>query len=141
MFTAFHFLHILGAIVAGFYILMPLFVSKVNRLTPALREGYLRNLIQWSRIGQYVLIAQFITGGYLISQKPYSVLWIVLVIVIFLIVGGLAGMMGRPLRKYRDALMNQDGKLEFPSKITLYSVLITIGFIALVVLMYSPMYR
>lgn len=134
----FRFLHLLGAIAVGYYILLPMMAGSALKLKGAGREGYLSSLITLNRVGQYIFILQFITGGYLISKGDYSVLWMVLVIVVFVAIAALAGIMSKPLKRMKAAAANSEGQADESGKIRIFSLLIAIGFIALVVLMFNP---
>lgn len=135
------FIHVLGAVAAGYYILLPYLAGRLSGYTLTVQVGYLRLLYLLNRVGQYILIVQFLTGGYLISQKAYSYVWIAVVIVVFLLVGGLAGMMARPLRQLRENVENGRKDDKNVTKLKVYSALIAIGFIALIVMMAFPVYR
>ena len=135
------FVHVLGAIAVGYYLLLPFLVSRMGRDSAAVQSGYLKNLFQMNRIGQYILILQFLTGGYMISQYEYSIWWIVLVIVVFVIVGALAGMMSRPMKKLSASLERGESERGQIGKIQTYSTLLAIALIVLVVLMVFPSFR
>lgn len=135
------FLHVLGAIAAGYYMLLPFFAGRLASYSSTVQVGFLRGLFLFNRVGQYILIAQFITGGYLISKKPYHVVWIVLVIVIFIIVGALAGMMARPMKRMRADLESGRKEGNHLQKIKVYSWLIAIGVLVLIIMMVFPVYR
>jgi hypothetical protein len=133
-------LHGLGAIAAGFYLLLPFLTGKLASLSGESLIGYSRVLFSFNRIGQYLLIAQFITGGYLISKAEYSWTWIILVLVLFLIVGALPGIMSKSLK---HILNNADDTTvqKSISKVGTFSIVIAIVLLVLIYLMYYPMYR
>lgn len=87
-------IHVVGAIVAGFYLVLPFLIRD--------DKGVLATVFQLNRIGQFSLIAQFLTGGYLLSAQEgvhYSFEWMGLVGVVFLAIGALTGIMAGPLRR------------------------------------------
>lgn len=87
-------IHVVGAIVAGFYLVLP-FVIRADK-------GVLATVFQLNRIGQFSLIAQFLTGGYLLTAQEgvhYSFVWMGLVGVVFLAIGAVTGMLAGPLRR------------------------------------------
>ncbi len=59
-----------------------------------------------NRAAQFALIIAFLTGGYMVSKAPYSILWMVLSIVLFLAIAALSGIMGKRMRL---ALAEQSG--------------------------------
>lgn len=135
------FLHVFGAIAAGFYILFPFLISRVNKLSTAAQEGYITGLFVANRIGQYIFIAQLLTGAHLVwaTNANYSTPWIVMVLVGFIILGALAGMMGRPMKNILANLQSSNtdsGK--FISKLIIYSIIIVILFFMLVGMMSFP---
>jgi uncharacterized membrane protein len=135
------FLHGLGAIAAGFYLLLPFLLNRIDKLPADQRLGYMKGFFSANRIGQYVLIAQFLTGGYLISQKNYAVFWMVLVIALFIFIAALAGMMARPMKRYIQRSGSEGETVRHLGKAKAYSAAISIGFLLLVILMYFPSYR
>lgn len=133
-----NFLHLLGAIAAGYYLLMPFMAARMDRFSVTVQVGYLRGLFMFNRVGQYILVAQFLTGGYLISQAPYSVVWIVLVIVIFVLAAALAGMMSRPMKQLREHLENGRKDRNLLNRIRIYSAVIAVAILLLIGLMAFP---
>ncbi len=99
------FLHTLGAIAVGFYLILPFLAHKLVTLSGEGRQGYAKGLYLSNRISQWILIPQFLTGGYLISGTGggYSVPWMIAVIVLFIVIGAMSGMIGGPLRRISTA--------------------------------------
>lgn len=93
------FLHLLGSVGLGFYLLLPFVAMKLKGLQPAGQAGYARGIHGLNRIGQWLLIVQFLTGGYLISSSNVSVPWIIVSIVLFLALGAASGMIAGPLKR------------------------------------------
>lgn len=92
------FVHILGALALGFYLVLPFVVGKVSKLSLPAQEGSaaaIRSLNTYAQIG---LVIQLLTGGYLMSQGTYSVPWMIVIIVLLLALGAISGIMGKPLR-------------------------------------------
>lgn len=99
MFGVVLFLHALGALTVGFYLLLPFVVGRLSGLNPQSQVGFARVLYKLNRIGQWMLVAQFLTGGYMISQVGRSVPWMVAVIVVFVAIGAMSGMIAAPLKR------------------------------------------
>jgi len=97
------FLHVLGSISVGFYLLLPFLASRLAGLRSEALAGYTRGMYVMNRVGQWLLIVQFLTGGYLISDANVSTAWIIAVIVLFVILGAMSGMIGGPLRRIMKA--------------------------------------
>ncbi len=88
------FLHVLGAVAMGFYLLAPLIVSQLNKLEGEAKKGILSVMRSLNTYAQYGLVLELLTGIYLFAQDDYSVLWIVLTSVLFVLIGAFGGMMG-----------------------------------------------
>jgi hypothetical protein len=100
MFKVIMFLHILGSLALGFYLLFPFVAGGIGRLAQGTREGVISVLRSLNRWAQYGLIVQLLTGIYLVVQgkSEYSMAWTTVVGILFLIAAGLSGMLGKPLR-------------------------------------------
>ncbi|GLI05123.1 hypothetical protein YDYSG_11530 [Paenibacillus tyrfis] len=96
----FLYLHVLGAILMGFYLMLPFLAMRVEALQSGTAQfGFLNVLFAANRAGQLALVIAFLSGGYLVSKAPYSVLWMVLAVVLFLAIGALTGILGSKMRK------------------------------------------
>ncbi|WP_309121466.1 hypothetical protein [Paenibacillus sp.] len=131
------FLHALGALTVGFYLLLPFMASRLAGLNPQAQVGFARVLFGLNRIGQWLLIAQFLTGGYLISQYDKSVPWMVVVIVLFLGIGAMSGMIAGPLK--RIIANGGEGKAaesKDASKLSTFSGIAALLLLALLIMKY-----
>lgn len=138
MTNAMIFLHVLGSLALGFYIVLPFVVGRVNSLSLPAQEGTVSAVRTLNRFGQYGLILQFLTGGYLISKADYSTTWIVVVIVLFLAAGALSGIIGKPLRLAVEGIRAKNEVTDHIGKVrTLSSVLA----IVIVVIVYFMVFR
>lgn len=131
------FLHLLGSVGLGFYLLLPFFSMKLKGLSPAGQIGYAKGIHGLNRIGQWLLIVQFLTGGYLISSSNVSVPWIVVSIVLFLALGAASGMVAGPLKR----IIGQDGNAgaaapKDSSRLNAFSGVAAILVVLLLILMY-----
>jgi len=131
-------LHLLGSVGMGFYLLLPFLVSRLSGLTGAAQSGYVAGLHKANRIGQYFLILQFLTGGYLVGKGEYSVAWMVLSVVLFLAIAAFAGMMGKPMKRWQQQLAEGKGDSSDGSKVRLFSTLISVLFLVILILMKVP---
>jgi hypothetical protein len=139
--TTLLFLHVLGAIAAGYYLLFPFLMLRISKLSTTAQEGYVSGLHAANRVGQYIFILQLITGGYLISQKSYSIAWIVIVLVVFVLLAALAGMMGKPLKRVIENIKTGKETAPMVRKATLYSIIISISYLILIIMMSFPTFR
>ncbi len=136
------FLHVLGAVSMGFYLLLPLLTFRISSFSKQVQEGYVQALVKVNRIGQIFLIVQFLTGGYLIGKykesSSISTAWIIVVIVLFIAIAAFTGMMGGPLKRIVKNL--QAGKTDENdlAKTRTFSLLTSLVIIILVVLMVYP---
>ncbi|WP_199615703.1 hypothetical protein [Paenibacillus alkalitolerans] len=133
------FLHVLGSLAVGFYLLLPFVAARMGTLEPAAQVGYAKGLHNLNRVGQWLLIVQFLTGGYLISQYDLSVLWMVVVIVLFVALGAMTGMLGGPLK--RVIASGGEGKQAAQrdaSRVVMFSGIAAVLVFVLLLLMYYP---
>jgi hypothetical protein len=85
--------HVLSALALIFYILLPFLAGGAANRSTAVA------LHRANRIGQYVLVLSFLTGGYMVSKADYSVFWMVLAVVLVLVMFAMTGMSGKPFKK------------------------------------------
>jgi len=135
MYSAFSLLHILGAVAMGFYAIVPFIVGKLNKLSTAGQEGLLVGVGTANRLGQYFLIVQFITGGYLMSQAKYSVFWMVSTTVVFLAIAAFSGIMGKQIKLAVQSAKSGKADAAATGKVRTFSTLIFVLFIVIVLLM------
>ena len=121
MFKAMLFVHIIGALALGFYLVLPFVFAKVNKLSIPAQEGTVSLISSLNRFAQIGLVIQLLTGGYMVGKGKFSIVWMIVVVVLFLIIGALSGMMGKPLRlalqniKQKNSLQAHLGKLKMLS--------------------------
>lgn len=132
------FAHLLGSVGMGFYLLMPFLIQRlVSKPEPSL-GGFVSVLVTCNRVGQYLLIVQFLTGGYLIAKADYSYLWMGLIGVVFLGMAACAGIMGKPLTRLRDALLQGRTASAETARIRILGTLVGALFIVMLFLMKYP---
>lgn len=102
MFKVILFLHIIGSLALGFYLVLPFVVAGISRLSASVREGALSMVGLLNRYAQYGLVLQLLTGIYLVAKGEYSVAWTTVVTVLFLIAGGMSGMLSKPFRLAKE---------------------------------------
>lgn len=98
MTTVMFFVHILGALALGFYLVLPFVVGKVAGLSLPAQEGSAAAIRSLNTFAQAGLVIQLLTGGYLMSQGDYSVPWMIIIVILLLALGAISGIMGKPLR-------------------------------------------
>lgn len=141
MYKVMLFLHVLGAVGMGFYVVMPFLAARASKLAGSGQEGLAEGLLIGNRIAQYFLIVQLLTGGYLISQEEYSVAWMVVIFVLFLAVSALSGIAGKPLKQMISLLRSGQSASASIARVRLFSILILVMYIVLLYLMTSPIMR
>lgn len=137
MVTFILFLHVLGAVSVGFYLLLPVVASKLAGMNPQAQVGFAKGIYGLNRVGQWLLVVQFLTGGYLISKSGVSVPWMIVSIVLFIIMGAMAGMMGGPLKRIIEH--GGEGKAaaaKDAAKLSRFSGIAALMLVVLVILMY-----
>ncbi|MFD2334218.1 DUF2269 family protein [Cohnella sp. GCM10020058] len=138
MYNVMIFLHIVGAIGMGIYAILPFLAKRFRQLSTPAQEGLASGLVSAGRFGQYSLVLQLLTGGYLISQADYKVSWMVTIIVLFLALGALSGIVQAPLKRIvASASGGQDASSNI-SRVQTLSFVILIIFLVVVWLMKNP---
>lgn len=135
------YLHVLSAVMMGIYLLLPFLAQRVEALeSKTAQYGFLHVLFAMNRSAQFALIIAFLTGGYMVSKAPYSILWMALSIVLFLAIAALSGIMGKRMRL---ALAEESGSAIFKQigSIKTLSVINGILFFIVLTLMNFPFMR
>ncbi|MBD3917704.1 hypothetical protein H8B09_02985 [Paenibacillus sp. PR3] len=138
MFNIMIWLHVIGAAGMGIYLIMPLLVGQATKLTGAGQEGLAAGLSSANRIAQYALIVQLLTGGYLMSQGDYSTLWMIIITLIFLAIGALSGIMGKPLKGIGTSIREGKSATAHIAKARVLSIIILVLYAAIMYLMTNP---
>jgi hypothetical protein len=140
MYDFFIFLHVLGAIGLGFYLILPLLLRNITKLSGQSLESYIAGLFSMSRIAQYLLIIQLITGGYLMSKKDYSVAWMISSIGFFLVVAAISGIMNKSMKTtVKDIQAGGSGDAQL-STIRWFSIIVSLSMLIVIYFMVYPMY-
>jgi len=137
------FLHVVGAVGMGVYAILPFVVGKFKQLSGSAQEGLARGLISSGRIGQYALVLQLITGGYLLTglNVSYAVSWIVTVGILFLAIGALSGIVQGPLKRIAEASVKGESASASISKVQTLSTIIFVLFLVIIWFMQVPWYK
>lgn len=129
------FLHMIGTLALGFYLVLPFVLGRVQKLSVPAREGTLSAIGGFNRFAQYGLVIQLLTGGYMMSQGEYSVPWMVVVVVLLLAMFALGGIIGKPLRLAAAGMReNRDVSAE-TGKIRTLSLLLMVSLVLMVFFM------
>ncbi|MDO3408857.1 hypothetical protein QWJ34_03670 [Saccharibacillus sp. CPCC 101409] len=129
------FLHVLGAVAMGFYLLAPLIVAQFGRLEGEAKSGALSVMRSLNAYAQYGLVLELITGIYLFLQDDYSVLWLVLTIVLFVLIGAFGGMMAGPLRRALDGIRERRDIAAELRKLRVFGSLVCASFVGILFVM------
>ncbi|WP_151735491.1 hypothetical protein [Paenibacillus tengchongensis] len=135
MWKATFFLHMIGTLALGFYLVLPFVLGKTQKLSASAKEGTLSFISGFNRFAQYGLVIQLLTGGYMMSQGEYSVPWMVIVVVLMLAMFALGGIMGKPLRLAAAGMReNRDVSAE-TGKIRTLSLLLLVALVLMIFFM------
>ncbi|MFC4776392.1 hypothetical protein ACFO9Q_06350 [Paenibacillus sp. GCM10023252] len=135
------FLHVIGAVGMGFYVVLPALVGRAAKLAGAGQAGLAEGLIAGNRIAQYFLIVQLLTGGYLMSQSDYSVLWMILTTVLFLAIAAVSGIMTKPLKRIVSSIASGQSATSHISKARIMSVIVLLIYLVIIYIMQYPMFE
>ncbi|WP_248930547.1 hypothetical protein [Paenibacillus hamazuiensis] len=133
----FLFLHILGAIMMGFYLLLPFLAARIGALSGQAQFGFLHVLFAANRVGQLALVIELLTGGYMVGKAHYPVAWMIAAVVLLLALGAITGVLGKNMRLALNDSSGRDiaGKL---GKIRSLSNLTGVLFLLIVFIMNFP---
>lgn len=130
--------HMIGAMAIGFYLVLPFVMRKLASMTASAQDGAIATVRTLNRYAQFALIVQFLTGGYMMAGKGYSIAWSVIVMLLLLMIAGLGGMMGKPLRLVSEGI-RKGGNISAPSaKLRTFSVLLAI---CMLLMLFFMVYR
>lgn len=134
------FLHVIGAVGLGFYLILPFLVRRTKSLSGHSLESYLGGLYGTSRLMQYLLIAQLLTGGYLMSKFDYSISWMVFAIGFFVLVAAISGMMNVKMKKAIKDLKGGGTGEDLVASVRTFSYIVSVSLLVVLYLMVYPMY-
>ncbi|RKN85487.1 hypothetical protein [Paenibacillus ginsengarvi] len=128
MYQAMYVIHVLSALVLIFYILLPFLAGgAANRSTAiALSRG--------NRIGQYILVLAFLSGGYMVSKAEYSIPWMVIAVVLVLVMFAMTGMASKPFK----ALVKGDTAGGALRKLRVFTLISGVSYVLLLAMMLGP---
>ncbi|MFC5531263.1 hypothetical protein [Cohnella yongneupensis] len=141
MYKVMLFLHVVGAVGMGIYAILPFIAGKFKQLSGAAQEGFASGLVSAGRLGQYALVLQLLTGGYLMSNsdaKDYAVSWMITVGVIFIALGALTGIIQGPLKRIVVASANAQSASSSIGKVQTISAIVFILFLVEIWFMTNP---
>lgn len=139
MINAMLFLHVLGAVGMGFYIVLPIMVGRASKLAGVGQGGLADGLLSANRIAQYFLIVQLLTGGYLMSQAEYTVAWMIIIILLFLGIAALGGIVSKPLKRVVASIQEGQSATVHINKARVMSIIILVLYIVIIYFMMFPM--
>ncbi|BCG58492.1 hypothetical protein [Paenibacillus sp. URB8-2] len=128
------FLHMIGMLALGFYLVLPFILGRMEKLSPAAKEGTLSAISGFNRFAQYGLVIQLLTGGYMMTKDEYSVPWMIIVALLLLAMFALGGIMSKPLRlaaagmKQSRDVSSEIGKIRTLSALLAVCLLATLFF-------------
>lgn len=135
MFNVMLFLHVLGAVGMGFYVVLPVMLGRASKLAGVGQGGLSEGLLSANRIAQYFLIVQLLTGGYLMSQNDYSVVWMVIITVLFLAIAALGGIISKPLKLVVASIQEGKSATAHINKARIMSIIVLVLYIAIIYFM------
>lgn len=131
----FFFLHMIGTLALGFYLVLPFILSGTAKLSSPAKEGTLSAIGGFNRFAQYGLVIQLLTGGYMMTKGEYSVPWMIIVTVLLLAMFAFGGIMTKPLRLAAAGMReNRDVSAE-TAKIRTMSLLLMVSLVIMIFFM------
>ncbi|MCA0755323.1 hypothetical protein KP806_09695 [Paenibacillus sp. N4] len=140
MFEAMLFLHVLGAVGMGFYVVLPFMIGRASNLAGLGQGGLADGLVSANRIAQYFLILQLLTGGYMISQADYKLVWMIIILVLFLAIAALGGIITKPLKRVVSSIEEGKSATAHISKARVMSFIILLLYVVILYFMKFPIF-
>lgn len=134
-------LHVLGAVGMGFYIVLPIMLGGASKIAGAGQGGLASGLLSANRIAQYFLVLQLLTGGYLMSQGDYAVIWMIIVTVLFLAIAAIGGIVSKPLKQVVSQIQAGQNASASINKAKVMSLIILVLYVAMIYFMVVPIYK
>ncbi|MFF2887203.1 hypothetical protein [Paenibacillus sp. NPDC057967] len=134
-------LHVLGAVGMGFYIVLPIMLGGASKLAGTGQGGLASGLLSANRIAQYFLVLQLLTGGYLMSQGDYAVIWMIIVTVLFLAIAAIGGIISKPLKLVVSQIQAGQSASAPINKAKVMSLIILVLYVAMIYFMVEPIYK
>jgi hypothetical protein len=125
-------LHVLGAVGMGFYLVLPFLAGRLAVAGGGSGSAMAQGLKKANRIGQTLLIVQFLTGGYLMSQMEFQLGWTIAVIILMVAIGAFSGIIGKPLSSLGSGAGDAT---KLAGKVKTFSWLLFIAMIVMIICM------
>ncbi|MGO4539850.1 hypothetical protein [Paenibacillus sp. 2TAB19] len=132
------FIHLLGAIGMGFYIVLPIMLGRATKLAGAGQEGLADGLLSANRIAQYFLVIQLLTGGYMMSQGDYAVVWMIIITLLFLGIAAIGGIVTKPLKLIVSSIQEGKSATAHIQKARVLSLIVLVLYIVIIYFMRFP---
>ncbi|WP_310549792.1 hypothetical protein [Paenibacillus glufosinatiresistens] len=130
------FLHMIGTLAVGFYLVLPFVLGRTEKLSASAREGTMNVVGSLNRLAQYGLGIQLLTGGYLMAKgDDYSLAWKIIVPVLLLAMFAVGGMMAKPLRLAAAGFRDNGNVAAETGKVKTLSALLAVLLLVMVFLM------
>ncbi|OUM96128.1 MAG: hypothetical protein A9Z00_07270 [Thermobacillus sp. ZCTH02-B1] len=134
----FLFLHAVGAVGMGIYLVMPFLVGRIMQLSSEGQAGFADGLIAANRVAQFCLALQLLTGLFLMTLADYSVLWTTLTLILMVGIGALGGVLTKPLKAIVAAAKAGENASDSIARVRLFSVLLLVLYVAIIFVMQYP---
>ncbi|QHT60136.1 hypothetical protein GXP70_09400 [Paenibacillus lycopersici] len=141
MFSFMLFLHVVGAAGLGFYIALPFMAGRASKLDGNGQAGLADGLASANRIAQYFLVLQLLTGGYLMSQADYKVVWMIIVTLLFLAIAAIGGIISKPLKRIAVSIQGGQSASAHIAKVRTLSVVLLIVYLVTIYFMQHPILK
>ncbi|GGF86000.1 hypothetical protein GCM10010912_34130 [Paenibacillus albidus] len=135
MSQVFFFLHMIGTLALGFYLVLPFILGRTAKLSAPAKEGTLSAIGGFNRFAQYGLVIQLLTGGYMMTKGEYSVPWMIIVVVLLLAMFALGGIISKPLRLASEGMRENRDVSSYTGKIRTLSSLLMVTLVLMVFFM------
>lgn len=122
MFSLFVLVHVISALFLGSFLAFPLVINTVFSRTGDELKAMLKMILSFTRSGHYALVLLIISGCWMVveySAYP-SIVWVGIAVLLFVLIGGLIGMIHKNIKIIIDAENPEKKLLENVSKLKLF---------------------
>ncbi len=122
------------------YLLFPVVIAWLRGATTNTQVSTLNVLQNINRVGQFLLIIQFFSGGMMMTHAKYSTMWMAVITILLVAIGAFTGIMAKPMKNWKLAIETGQDAVTY-NKVMILSVLNALAYAVILFMMYHPMYR
>lgn len=139
MFSILLYLHVIGAVLLGSFIVFPFLMKRLGKLEHAAQSGFLTLLLSFSRVAHFALILVLASGIAMVgtNHSAYSMVWVTISLLLLLLIGAMMGIITKRLKGiHKDSLTGT--RMSGDSRLQTFSWICALGIIIVLFVMTNP---